>query len=69
MNINNHTQEDRSFGSSSQARSQKLKEIDELYRAQIKQIYAESKDRIEKSSIEHKYISPQIDKKVSYTKK
>ena len=31
------------------SRADKLKEIDALYRAQIKQIYTESKDKIEKT--------------------
>jgi hypothetical protein len=51
------------------SRSDKLKEIDALYRAQIKQIYTESKDKIERQEIDPKKSVQEIDKRQSNIKK
>lgn len=54
MQQHNILKDEKSVGFTNQARGQKLKEIDALYRAQIKQIYTESKDKIDKKDSDPK---------------
>lgn len=65
----NIRKEDKTSGTQGQARSEKLKEIDALYKAQIKQIYTDNKDKIEKKDVEQKPALTDQDKKQSYIKR
>ena len=59
----NIRKEDKTSGIQKQARSEKLKEIDALYKAQIKQIYTDNKNKIEKKDVEQKPALINQDKK------
>lgn len=65
----NIRKEDKTSGTQGQARSEKLKEIDALYKAQIKQVYTDNKDKIEKKDVEQKPALTDQDKKQSYIKR